>query len=56
MQYDQDIVDLLASLKPGSVTSEGGLYAAALPPPPPAPAPTTVEDTVEVCALCVHQV
>lgn len=34
MQYDQDIVDLLTSLKPGSVTGEGGMYAAALPPPP----------------------
>ena len=34
MQYDQDIVDLLTSLKPGSVTSEGGMYADAMPPPP----------------------
>ncbi|KAL3149903.1 hypothetical protein ABBQ38_013268 [Trebouxia sp. C0009 RCD-2024] len=35
VQYDQDIVDLLTSLKPGSVTGEGGMYAAAMPPPPP---------------------
>ena len=34
LQYDQDIVDLLTSLKPGSVTDEGGMYAAAMPPPP----------------------
>lgn len=34
MQYDQDIVDLLTSLKAGSVTGEGGMYAAAMPPPP----------------------
>lgn len=34
MQYDQDIVDLLTSLKPGSVTGEGGMYAAAMPPAP----------------------
>lgn len=34
MQYDQDIVDLLTSLKPGSVTGEGGMYAPALPPSP----------------------
>ena len=33
LQYDQDIVDLLTSLKPDSVTSEGGMYAAAMPPP-----------------------
>ena len=37
MQYDQDIVDLLTSLKAESVTSEGGMYAAAMPPPPPEP-------------------
>ena len=37
LQYDQDIVDLLAGLKPESVTAEGGLYAAALPPPPQPP-------------------
>lgn len=34
VQCDQDIVDLLNSLKPESVTCEGGMYAAALPPPP----------------------
>lgn len=28
-------MDLLTSLKPGSVTGEGGMYAAAMPPPPP---------------------
>ena len=33
VQYDQDIVDLLTSLKAGSVTAEGGMYAAALPVP-----------------------
>ena len=33
MQYDQDIVDLLTSLKAESVSSDGGMYAAALPPP-----------------------
>ena len=37
MQYDQDIVDLLTSLKPESVTGKGGRYAAAMPPPPPEP-------------------
>lgn len=37
VQYDQDIVDLLAGLKPESVTAEGGLYAAALPPAPQLP-------------------
>jgi len=39
VQYDQDIVDLLTSLKTESVTSEGGLYAAAMPPPPSTPEP-----------------
>jgi len=33
VQYDQDIVDLLTSLKAESVTSEGGMYAEAMPPP-----------------------
>ena len=37
VQYDQDIVDLLTSLKKESVTGEGGLYAAAMPPPPSTP-------------------
>ncbi|KAA6419594.1 MAG: elongator complex 1-like [Trebouxia sp. A1-2] len=37
VEYDQDIVDLLTSLKKESVTSEGGMYAAAMPPPPSTP-------------------
>ncbi len=37
MQYDQDIVDVLTSLKKESVTNEGGMYAAAMPPPPSKP-------------------
>jgi hypothetical protein len=37
VQYDQDIVDLLTSLKKESVTNEGGMYAAAMPPPPLTP-------------------
>ena len=37
VQYDQDIVDLLTSLKKESVTSEGGMYAAAMPPPSSTP-------------------
>lgn len=60
MQYDQDIVDLLASLKKESVTCEGGMYAAAMPPPPQ-PASANTDDPssglmsapangVEVCA------
>lgn len=48
MQYDQDSVDLLASLKPYSVTSEGGLYAAALPPPANPPPVPAVEAEVSV--------
>ena len=53
MQYDQDIVDLLASLKPHSVTSEGGLYAAALPPPPNPPPVPAVEAEVSVPFDCI---
>lgn len=45
MQYDQDIVDLLTSLKPSSVTGEGGMYAAAMPPPPPEAKPE-VDDSL----------
>ncbi|DBA88250.1 hypothetical protein WJX77_011440 [Trebouxia sp. C0004] len=37
VEYDQDIVDLLTSLKKESVTNEGGMYAAAMPPPPSQP-------------------
>ena len=44
MQYDQDIVDLLASLKKESVTREGGMYAAAMPPPPPQQASAHADD------------
>ncbi len=59
MQYDQDIVDLLTSLKKESVTSEGGMYAAAMPSPPSTPEvdgslpnPTDVSaNDQEVCAL-----
>ena len=43
MQYDQDIVDLLTSLKPSSVTGEGGMYAVAMPPPPPEAKPEADE-------------
>ena len=52
VQYDQDIVDLLASLKPGSVTNDGGLYAAAMPPPP---SPTQdAEPAMETSEVGVH--
>lgn len=52
VQYDQDIVDLLASLKPGSLTTDGGLYAAALPPPPTPPQHTGL--AVETSEVGVH--
>ncbi len=59
VQYDQDIVDLLTSLKKESVTDEGGMYTAAMPLPPSTP---EVNDSVpnltdisandqEVCAF-----
>lgn len=59
VQYDQDIVDLLTSLKKESVTSEGGMYAAAMPPPPSTPQADTSLPNVtdafpsdqEVCAF-----
>ena len=49
---DQAICDLLAALKPGSVTAPGGLYASALPDPPAAEVSCALQMIAKQCTCC----